>query len=115
MAAALIAGSAAARPASVREFDLQLRCNGEQRTLRAPPEGVQVLEWQGQQARVSVDGVQRRLVAVRDGATLHLALDAAVFSFEEVSADPEGRKRCRPAPGARPGGGRGGAGFGAGR
>ena len=89
LAAALIAGCGEMRPASVRHFDLQLQCNGEQRTLRAPPAGVHLLDWQGDRARVLIDGVQRRIIAVQDGATLHVSLDAAVFSFDEPSAHPK--------------------------
>ena len=86
IAAALLAGSVAERPASVATFDLTLRCQGQARTQRVPDAGVQVLAWAGAEARVAVDRVQRRLIAVRDGGTVHLAFDAAVFSFDEPTA-----------------------------
>ncbi|MBT9525646.1 MAG: biotin/lipoyl-binding protein, partial [Rhizobacter sp.] len=40
--------------------------------------------------RVAVDGVQRWLIARRDGLRLQLVSDAAVFVFEEPSPVPEG-------------------------
>jgi geranyl-CoA carboxylase alpha subunit len=90
VAAALLAADAGpARPASVRGFDLVLRCQGATRRLRAPVEGVQVLAWTGLDARVRIDGVERRLIALQDGAALHLAWDAAVFHFDEPPAAPE--------------------------
>jgi geranyl-CoA carboxylase alpha subunit len=91
IAAALRAAAgpaAGSRPASVAAFDLTLVCAGERRTLRAPPEGVHVLDWHDGTLRCEADGVQRRLTAVQDGATLHLALDGAVFRFSEPSPYP---------------------------
>jgi geranyl-CoA carboxylase alpha subunit len=91
IAAALRAGAGSAagqRPASVAAFDLTLVCAGERRTLRAPPEGVHVLDWHDGTLRCEVDGVQRRLTAVPDGATLHLVIDGAVFRFGEPSPYP---------------------------
>ncbi len=88
IAAALKAGASAQRPASVAAFTLTLHCQGETRTLRAPDATVQVLAWNGQHARIAIDGVQRRITALQDGATLHLALDGAVFSFDEPSPYP---------------------------
>ncbi len=99
IAAALRAGAGAvpgSRPASVATFDLTLVCAGERRTLRAPPEGVHVLDWHDRTLHCEVDGVQRRLTAVPDGATLHLAMDGAVFRFVEPSPYP------RVDPGADP-------------
>jgi geranyl-CoA carboxylase alpha subunit len=88
IAAAVLAGNAGARPASVAGFSLALHCQGEQRTLRAPVEGVTVLSHDDGRLRVAVDGVQRRLCAVRDGPTLHLVIDGATFSFAEASPFP---------------------------
>jgi geranyl-CoA carboxylase alpha subunit len=88
IAAALLAGTSAQRPASVAAFDLSLRCEGQVRRLRAPDAAVQVLSWSGQQARVLIDGVQRRVIALRDGALLHLSVDGAVHTFEEPSPYP---------------------------
>jgi geranyl-CoA carboxylase alpha subunit len=88
IAAALLAGDGSGQPASVRGSDLALRCQGEQRTQRTPIEGVVVLAHDGFEARVLIDGVQRRVIAVRDGAALFLSMDAAVFRFEEPSPWP---------------------------
>ena len=76
-------GGSGHRPASVRGFDLALQCQGERRTLRAPVPGVEVRAWDGLDAVVTVDGVERRVVALADGATLRLAWEAAVFAFDE--------------------------------
>ena len=88
IAAALRAGQGGLRPASVAAFDLELHCQGEQRKLRVPDVAVQVQAWSGQQARVAIDGVQRRVAAVQVGRMLHLAIDGAVFSFDEPSPSP---------------------------
>ena len=88
IAAALLAGQGGQRPASVAAFTLVLHCQGETRTLRAPDADVQVLAWNGQHARIAIDGVQRRVTALQDGAMLHLALEGAVFSFDEPSPYP---------------------------
>jgi len=89
IAAAWWAGRAHGRPASVARFDLTLTCAGEQRTLRAPPEGVQVTVLEDGFLRCTVDGVHRRLPAVQaaDGG-LHLAIDGAIFRFAEASPYP---------------------------
>jgi acetyl-CoA carboxylase biotin carboxylase subunit len=83
------AGSAAARPASVARFELTLACDGEHRTLHAPPEGLQILARDGDTVRYVVNGVQRRAVAIDDGHALHLAMAGTVFTFTEPSAYPE--------------------------
>jgi geranyl-CoA carboxylase alpha subunit len=91
LAAALLAqgtGEAGVRPRSVSGFDLNLFCDGVQRTLRAPPADVVILAQHGPALRYEVDGVQRRATALRDGNTLHLALDGAVFSITESSPYP---------------------------
>ena len=88
IAAALLAGQGGRRPASVAAFDLSLRCDGRTRSLRVPDDAVQLLSWSGQQARVLIDRVQRRVIALRDGAVLHLSLDGAVHTFEEPSPYP---------------------------
>ncbi|NLZ40043.1 MAG: carbamoyl-phosphate synthase subunit L, partial [Comamonadaceae bacterium] len=105
IAAALLAGDEAQRPASVSRFDLTLQCDGQQRTLRAPPPGVRVESFEGSALRVAIDGRHRRLHAVRTEAGLQLAIDGAVFGFREPSplpaadaaADP--RRACAPVAG----------------
>ncbi|MFM7504978.1 MAG: biotin/lipoyl-containing protein, partial [Rubrivivax sp.] len=76
------------RPASVRGFELALQCQGERRTLRAPVPGVAVVSWDGLDAVVAIDGIERRVVALADGVTLRLAWEAAVFAFDEPSPWP---------------------------
>jgi geranyl-CoA carboxylase alpha subunit len=93
IAAALLARHATGRPASVARFDLSLVAGSDghesKRTLRAPPEGVQIDAFEGTTLRCTVDGVRRRLHAHlgSDGA-VQLALDGAVFRFREASPYP---------------------------
>lgn len=86
--AAALRGRPAARTPGVAGYDLTLQCQGQVRTLRAPAEGVAVLAWDDGEARVALDGVQRRVPALMDGGTLYLAMDAAVFAFTEPSPYP---------------------------
>ncbi|MFO1271075.1 MAG: biotin carboxylase N-terminal domain-containing protein [Rubrivivax sp.] len=88
LAAALRAQGDGRRPASVSGFDLTLQCQGGQRTLRAPPEGLRLLAQDGDEVRYESAGVRRRALAVDDGHTLHLALEGAVFAFTEPSPFP---------------------------
>ncbi len=88
LAAALLAPRGAARPASVATQELALQCDGESRTLSAPPQGVAIVEESAGTVRFTLDGVTRRAHAVRDGGTLHLALDGGSFSFTEPSPYP---------------------------
>ncbi len=88
LAAALRAQGDGRRPASVSGFDLTLQCQGERRTLRAPPEGLRLLAQDGDEVRYESAGVRRRALAVDDGHTLHLALEGAVFAFTEPSPFP---------------------------
>ncbi len=88
LAAALLAPATAARPASVASQDLTLSCQGQTRTLRAPPDGVQLLSEQDGALRCAIDGVVRRAHVARDGALLHLALDGGSFAFSEASPYP---------------------------
>ncbi|MBA4342185.1 MAG: carbamoyl-phosphate synthase subunit L [Methylibium sp.] len=87
-------------------FDLKLKHDdeGERRyrarlvagnTVQLAPVGSQTthrVQWLGRDAdgrlRVSVDGVQRWLIALREGMRLQLVSDAAVFVFEEPSPIP---------------------------
>jgi geranyl-CoA carboxylase alpha subunit len=84
------------RPASVASHSLTLQCQGETRTLRAPPEGLQVLAWDGAALRYREDGVQRQALAVRDGDVLVLALDGDIFRFTETSAYPRQERVADP-------------------
>ncbi len=88
LAAALRAPNAGTRPDSVQHRDVVLQCQGETRSLRAPPPGVELLALEGGEQRCRIDGVlQRHRVAI-DGHTLHLAMDGAVFTFTEASPWP---------------------------
>ena len=88
IAAAVLSGDEAQRPASIAGFDLTLQCGSDERTLRAPPSAVQVESFDGGVLRVAIDGLRRRLHAVRTPAGLQLALDGAVFTFRERSPFP---------------------------
>jgi geranyl-CoA carboxylase alpha subunit len=88
LAAALHAPHAATRPASVSHVDVTLHCQGETRTLRAPPPDVAVQSFEHGLLRYTEGGVQRQARAARVGPQLHLALDGAVFTFTEASPYP---------------------------
>ena len=96
LAAALRAGHAAGRPASVAAFSVTLVCQGETRTLRAPAGGPEILAWDQRKLRYKSGGVTRSAIAIGDGAMLHLALDGHVFSFTEPSAYPAQDKATDP-------------------
>ncbi len=78
------------RPASVAQHDLTLVCDGQTRTLRAPPDGLALLSRDGATVRYRHGGVQRQALAVQDGGTLHLSSQGASFSFSEASPYPAG-------------------------
>jgi geranyl-CoA carboxylase alpha subunit len=92
LAAALRAGTSTGtstgRPPSVARFQLKLQCQGEARSLAAPPEGLELLSWQRSEVRYRHQGVLRRAVAVEDGAALHLVLQGQAFRFDEPSPYP---------------------------
>ncbi len=96
LAAALRGGSRADRPDSVAQFDLTLQCQGEQRSLRAPPEALTLLSRDGPRLRYTLDGVQRQALAVDDGHALHLALDGQQWVFTEPSPLPQAERGTDP-------------------
>ena len=96
LSAAVFAQGGGLRPASVQGFDLALQCQGETRTQRAPVTGVQVLAFDNHRLHCSIDGVQQRLHALRDGAQLHLAWQGAVFVFNEASPYPAAENKTDP-------------------
>ena len=104
LAAALSSPAAPGRPVSVAQHDLTLQCQGQTRTLRAPPPGVQAWQTDGA-VRCVVDGVQRHARCAFEGATLHLAFDGGTHSFTEPSAYPakdtasDPRRACAPVAG----------------
>jgi geranyl-CoA carboxylase alpha subunit len=102
------------RADSVSAWDLPLQQETVKRTLRvtaaaggvyrvamspqAAPVTVRLLSDNAErgEARIELDGVQRRVRAVWLGDTLHLVIDAAVFSFTEVSAWPDAGNALDP-------------------
>jgi geranyl-CoA carboxylase alpha subunit len=84
------------RPASVARHDLTLVCDGEARTLRAPPDGLTVLARDGASVRFRSGGVDRRAIAVQDGSTLHVSRQGASFGFSEPSPYPAHEKLLDP-------------------
>ncbi len=88
LAAAVFTGHAMGRPASVAKFDITLHCGATQRTLRAPPPDVTVLAFEDGELRYTQAGVMRKARAVRDGASLYIAIDGTAFTFTEASAYP---------------------------
>jgi geranyl-CoA carboxylase alpha subunit len=88
LAAAVMARSSAGKPRSVAGFELTLVCQGQTRTLRTPVNEVQILSHTDDELRCLWAGVHRKLRAVQDGSSLHVAHEGAVFSFAEVSPCP---------------------------
>ena len=102
------------RADSVSAWDLPLQQDSARRTLRvsaasgglynvamnpqAAPVAVKLLSEDATrgEARVELDGVQRRVRAVWLGNTLNLVIDAAVFTFAEVSAWPDAGNALDP-------------------
>jgi geranyl-CoA carboxylase alpha subunit len=102
------------RADSASAWDLPLQQDTVKRTLRvdaasgglyrvamspqAAPVTVRLLSDNAErgEARIELDGVQRRVRAVWLGDTLHLVIDAAVFSFTEVSAWPDAGNALDP-------------------
>jgi geranyl-CoA carboxylase alpha subunit len=94
LAAALLLGgtggdAGGTRPASVEGFDLTLECSGERRTLRWPHRQAALLAYDGWQACIAIDGLQRQMIALREPGRVQIAAEAAVFSFEEALAWPQ--------------------------
>ncbi len=99
LAAAVMAGDVAGRAGRVGRvgrFDITLHCGADQRTLRAPPPDVTVLGFEDGVLRYVRSGVMCRARAVRDGASLHIAIDGTAFTFTEASAYPPQHSRIDP-------------------
>ena len=109
LAAAVFAGDPGWRATSVAGFDLTLGCSGETRTLRVESAGGMASVGPGKTAtqvrlqpaehgrlRYTMDGVTRHAIVHRDGSTLHLSRDAAVFVFGELSPFPASETRHDP-------------------
>jgi len=100
LAAALFAGPPGWRAASVAAYDLTLVCGDESRRIKvgAGDTATQMrlhAETNGR-LRYTLDGVTRHAIVHRDGDTLHLARDAAVFVFREASPYPVTETRHDP-------------------
>jgi len=100
LAAALLSSPfgprAPTRPASVARHDLTLVCDGQARTLRAPPDGVTLLSRVGAAVHYRSGGVLRQAVAVQTGGRLHLSRHGATFSFTEASPYPASDRQTDP-------------------
>ena len=101
VAAAVFAGPIGWRPSSVALFDLTLSCGGETRTMRVGADGtaipVQLDSTEDGRLCYTRDGITCHATMHRDGDTLYLARDAAVFVFREASPLPTTEKRHDPA------------------
>ncbi|MBL8480184.1 MAG: biotin/lipoyl-binding protein, partial [Sterolibacteriaceae bacterium] len=98
IATAVFAGPKGWRPSSVAEFDLTLSCGGETRTMRVGAGDTAIsAQLHSDPLRCTQDGITRQVTLHRDGDTLHLARDAAVFVFREASPLPVAGKRHDPA------------------
>ncbi len=84
------AGDAGWRAGSVASFDLTLTCCDETRKIRADEArtDLQLQFVEGGRLRYTQGGLTRQAVVHRDGDTLRLARDAAVYSFREASPFP---------------------------
>jgi biotin carboxyl carrier protein len=76
-----------------------LACGEESRKVRVGA-GATAIEWSVDadgRLRCTQDGITRHAIIHRDGDTLHLARDAAVFVFREASPLPAAENRNYPA------------------
>jgi geranyl-CoA carboxylase alpha subunit len=112
LAAALFAGKPTWRSDSVASFALTLVCGDENRTLEVMPPakpgavsladgaGSTAIEWNLDahgRLRYTLDGITRHATMHREGDTLYLARDAAIFVFREASPLTAAEKRHDPA------------------
>jgi geranyl-CoA carboxylase alpha subunit len=98
LAAAIFAGDRGWRAASVADFGLTLRCGDETRSTRVGA-GETAIERpidDNRRLRYCIDGISRQATVHRDGDTLHLAREAAVFVFREASPFPVTKTRHDP-------------------
>ena len=98
LAAALFAGKPGCRSDSVATFDLVLACGEVKRKVKVGA-GSTAIDWRsGHNGRLhyTMDGVTRHAIVHRDGDTLHLACNAAVFVFREASPFPATETRHDP-------------------
>jgi geranyl-CoA carboxylase alpha subunit len=99
LAAALFAGRPGWRSDSVASFDLMLACSEENRKVKVGA-GATAIDWTADahgHLCYTEDGITRHATMHRDGDTLYLARDAAVFVFREASPLPAAGNRNDPA------------------
>jgi len=97
LAAALFAGQSGWRPASVADFELKLSCGDETRRVGAHTTAIEWAIDSAGRLRYTHDGITRQATLHRDGDTLYLARNAAIFVFREASTLPATEKRNDPA------------------
>jgi geranyl-CoA carboxylase alpha subunit len=110
LAATLFGGRSGWRADSVASFDLTLACGDDTRKVMSPakPETVSLadgahataIDWTvdaNGYLRYTRDGITRQAIIHRDGDTLYLSRDAAVFVFREASPLPATENRNDPA------------------
>jgi geranyl-CoA carboxylase alpha subunit len=98
LAAALFAGKPGCRSDSVATFDLVLACGEVNRKVKVGA-GSTAIDWRiddNGRLHYTMDGVTRHAIVHRDGDTLHLARNAAVFVFREASPFPATETRHDP-------------------
>jgi geranyl-CoA carboxylase alpha subunit len=88
LAAALFAGEQGWRAGSVASFGLTLTCGEETRKVGARDTATELQIEDHGRLRYTQNGLTRQAVIHRDGDTLRLVRDAAVFSFREASPFP---------------------------
>ena len=90
LAAAVFAGNPDWRPASVAGFDLTLTCGEQTRKIRAgdTTTDIQLQPVEDGCLRYTQNDLTRHAIVHRDGGTLHMSRDAAVFTFSEASPFP---------------------------
>jgi geranyl-CoA carboxylase alpha subunit len=111
LAAAVLASrdGGSRRPASVAAWDLLLQAGDERRTIRVQPQGrhievtadgavtsIDLGSWIGHELRYAEQGVQRSAVCVPEGDAVHLVLNGAVATVQEVSPWPSSDSAIDP-------------------
>jgi len=98
LAAAVFAGMPGWRAGGGAGFELTLSCGDETRRLRAGEGGAEISVSSAADGclRYTQDGIRRQAIFHRDGNALHLAREAAVFSFREASPFPTPGARSDP-------------------
>ncbi len=98
LAAAVFAGKAGWRAGGGAGFELTISCGDETRRLKAGDGNAEITVTSAVDGclRYRQDGVRRQAIFHREGNTLHLARDAAIFCFSEASPFPAVDTRSDP-------------------